>query len=59
MVTEDYVSFETAKPLKDKGFDENCAALYDSRTSELSRRGDYWRCPAHPGIEDRVKRNNQ
>jgi len=39
MITEDYVSYETAKLLKDKGFDENCAALYDSRTSELSQRG--------------------
>lgn len=31
MITEDYVSFETAKILKEKGFDENCAALYDLR----------------------------
>lgn len=29
MVTEDYVSFETAKLLKEKGFDEKCFALYD------------------------------
>ena len=28
---EDYVSLETAKLLKEKGFDENCAALYDLR----------------------------
>ena len=28
MITEDYVSFETAKLLKEKGFDEKCRALY-------------------------------
>jgi hypothetical protein len=29
MITEDYVSFETAKLLKEKGFDEACHAYYD------------------------------
>lgn len=38
MITEDYVSFETAKLLKEKGFDDNCAALYDLRNGELSHR---------------------
>ena len=28
MITEDYVSFETAKLLKEKGFDELCRAWY-------------------------------
>ena len=28
MITEDYVSFETAKLLKEKGFDDKCRALY-------------------------------
>ena len=28
MVTEDYVSFETAKLLKEKGFDELCSCFY-------------------------------
>ena len=28
MITEDYVSFETAKLLKEKGFDEECRAFY-------------------------------
>ena len=28
MITEDYVSFEIAKLLKEKGFDEPCHALY-------------------------------
>lgn len=28
MIEEDYVSFETAKLLKDKGFDENCSRSY-------------------------------
>ena len=31
MITEDYVSFETAKLLKEKGFDESC----DSYVSEI------------------------
>lgn len=29
MIIEDYVSFETAKLLKEKGFDESCRARYD------------------------------
>lgn len=29
-MTEDYVSFETAKLLKDKGFDEECCPWYGS-----------------------------
>ena len=29
MITEDYVSFETAKLLKEKGFDESCEQIYD------------------------------
>ena len=28
MITEDYVGFETAKLLKDKGFDESCEGFY-------------------------------
>lgn len=28
MITEDFVSFETAKLLKEKGFDENCSRSY-------------------------------
>jgi len=28
-ITEDYVSFETSKLLKEKGFDEKCFALYN------------------------------
>ena len=35
MITEDYVSFETAKLLKEKGFDELCYQKYDS-DGELS-----------------------
>ena len=28
MITEDYVSFETAKLLKEKGFDSECHSYY-------------------------------
>lgn len=31
MITEDYVSFETAKLLKEKGFKEECLTRYDSK----------------------------
>lgn len=31
MITEDYVSFEIAKLLKEKGFDEQCTYMYDSQ----------------------------
>ena len=31
MITEDYVSFETAKLLKEKGFDELCYQKYGRR----------------------------
>lgn len=30
MITEDYVSFETAKLLKEKGFDEECSCFYNN-----------------------------
>jgi hypothetical protein len=29
MITEDYVSFETAKLLKEKGFDATCKKYYN------------------------------
>ena len=39
MITEDYISFETAELLKEKGFDENCAALYHLRTGKIIQQG--------------------
>lgn len=35
MITEDYVSFEIAKLLKEKGFDEPCKVWYSEYTSEF------------------------
>ena len=35
MITEDYVCFETAKLLKEKGFDEKCRALYTFWVDEV------------------------
>lgn len=32
MITEDYVSFETANLLKDKRFDERCVCYYDTES---------------------------
>ena len=34
MITEDYISFETAKLLKEKGFDEECIYVYRHDGSE-------------------------
>lgn len=36
MITEDYVSFETAKLLKEKGFDEPCGCFYDTENDDVS-----------------------
>ena len=36
MVKEDYVSFETAKLLKEKGFDEPCECFYDTEHNDIS-----------------------
>ena len=57
MITEDYVSYEVAKLLKEKGFDEACRAYYDkdgefnwvwncgcSRNDEFSEVSS---CPTH------------
>jgi len=35
MITEDYVSFEVAKLLKEKGFDEPCHALYHNGEDKI------------------------
>lgn len=35
MITEDYVNFETAKLLKEKGFDDTCRAFWKVWNSEL------------------------
>jgi hypothetical protein len=35
MITEDYVSFEVAKLLKEKGFDVPCIGLYSVRSKEF------------------------
>ena len=35
MITEDYVSFETAKLLKEKGFDEPCYAYWHEDENKL------------------------
>ena len=36
MITEDYVSFEIAKLLKEKGFDEPCECFYDTENNDVS-----------------------
>lgn len=36
MITEDYVSFETAKLLKERGFDEPCECFYDTEHNDIS-----------------------
>ncbi len=40
-MTEDYVSFETAKLLKEKGFDELCSCLYNKKTKKRTNPCEY------------------
>jgi len=40
MITEDYVSFETAKLLKEKGFDKKCFTVYNN--NHEYRSSDYF-----------------
>ena len=61
MITEDYVSFEVAKLLKEKGFDAECRAAYTNYgqlfttqiqqyiTNVVSSKGTLWDCiaPTH------------
>ena len=48
MITEDYVSFEVAKMLKEKGFNENCYASYNGNgklykfDEEVDDNTPYW-----------------
>lgn len=41
MITEDYVSFETAKLLKEKGFDEKCRMCWDEVTKTMEIADEY------------------
>lgn len=43
MIQEDYVSFETAKLLKEKGFNEPCLMCYNS-DKKLDNYGHYYSC---------------
>lgn len=41
MITEDYVSYEVAKLLREKGFDENCRMWYEDDDYLVSTNDDY------------------
>lgn len=41
MITEDYVSVETAKLLKEKGFDEKCHMCWDEITKVIESADEY------------------
>jgi hypothetical protein len=41
MIKEDYVSFEAAKLLKEKGFDESCRAVYEEKVLRINTLCDY------------------
>ena len=43
MITEDYVSYETAKLLKGKGFDESCTHVYNIETGR-NLEADFYTC---------------
>ena len=36
MITEDYVSYEVAKLLKEKGFNEKCRTFYNDKTLKIT-----------------------
>ncbi len=63
MITEDYVSFETAKLLKEKGFDWECFGYYvddepdDVKYSSLCETNSIWesRCCSAPTIQMAMK----
>lgn len=42
MITEDYVSFETAKLLKEKGFDGSCYKVWESHGDSQTLVGASW-----------------
>ena len=50
-IEEDYVSFETAKLLKDKGFDELCECAYSA--------GGQYLLSCYKGIADRRIKNDE
>ena len=41
MITEDYVSFETAKLLKEKGFDEKCSSVWRFTSNSPKGKGKW------------------
>ena len=41
MITEDYCSYEVAKLLKEKGFDEPCRAIYEEKVLRINTLCDY------------------
>ena len=63
MITEDYVSFETAKLLKEKGFDWECIGYYvddepnDVKYSFLGETNSTWesRCCSAPTLQMAMK----
>ena len=47
-IKEDYVSYEVAKLLKEKGFDEECRAYWDSRIDDLPKEYEIIRFTEEP-----------
>lgn len=47
MITEDYVKFETAQLLEEKGFDETCFRWADTKEQYESDDWDVWNCSGH------------
>ena len=41
MITEDYISFKTARLLKEKGFDEDCWSWYEDEDYAVESNDDY------------------
>lgn len=47
MITETYVSFEVAKLLKEKGFDEECYTFYEYDSGDFYREERFPCCNSH------------
>ena len=43
IISEDYVNYEIAKLLKEKGFDNYCRAFYEEGKTEIEITDEYWR----------------
>ena len=59
MITEDYVSYEIAKLLKEKGFDRECQGYYEVPTKLSSQKDMKYRLDLTPHVFLVVEANDE